>query len=101
MKTGEVIKRIMRERGVSQSDICRLCNVQNSLVSDLLNGRRGSFSLETLKRLSVGLNVSCDELIFGNKTWDDLSYINTVRKFEEAGFSKEWMLELLELLRRR
>jgi len=100
MKIGETILRVMKERGLKQAEIARLCGITSGVVNDLIKGRRDSVSLETLKQIAVGLEVSADELLFGRQSYDDLGYIYLVKKFEAEGISREQLWDFLEWIRK-
>ena len=58
---GEAIRRIRRERGVSQKDMARALNVSAAYLSALENGRRGQPGFDFLQRVAGYLNIIWDE----------------------------------------
>ena len=58
---GEAIRRIRRERGVSQKDMARALNVSAAYLSALENGKRGQPGFDFLQRVAGYLNIIWDE----------------------------------------
>ena len=50
---GEAIRRIRRERGVSQKDMARALNVSAAYLSALENGKRGQPGFDFLQRVAA------------------------------------------------
>ncbi|MCG8400276.1 MAG: helix-turn-helix transcriptional regulator [Firmicutes bacterium] len=100
MKAIERLRQIMHERGLTQADVARMCDIHTSLMNEIYHGKRKTLGMNTLIKLSRGLGVSIDNLVFGEQSRDDIEYINLVREFEERGISIEHMKEFLEWLRK-
>ena len=100
MKAIEQLRALMRERGLTQADVARMCNIHTSLMNDIYHGKRQTLGMSTLTKLSRGLNVSLDYLVFGEASRDDIEYMNLVRGFESEGVSREHLKEFLEWLKK-
>lgn len=95
----EVTKRlleIMRERNLTQADVCRLTKVQPSVMCKLVAGERKQVSAKTIKQLAVGLGVNVMEFYVGKPVIDDTEYVLLVKKLVAAGITKERLEELAE-----
>ena len=58
---GEAIRRIRRERGISQKDMARALHVSAAYLSALENGKRGRPGFDFLQRVAGYLNIIWDE----------------------------------------
>ncbi len=58
---GEAIRRIRRERGISQKDMALALNVSAAYLSALENGKRGRPGFDFLQRVAGYLNIIWDE----------------------------------------
>ena len=58
---GEAIRRIRRERGLSQKDMAKALNVSPAYLSALENGKRGQPGFDFLQRVAGYLNIIWDE----------------------------------------
>ena len=58
---GEAIRRIRRERGISQKDMARALNVSAAYLSALENGKRGQPGFDFLQRVAGYFNIIWDE----------------------------------------
>lgn len=58
---GEAIRRIRRERGISQKEMARALNVSAAYLSALENGKRGRPGFDFLQRVAGYLNIIWDE----------------------------------------
>ena len=61
-RVAEGLRRIRRERGLTQTQIARLAGVTPAAISQVESGRR-SLSLDSIVPLCEGLDVSVDELL--------------------------------------
>ena len=77
IQIGERIK-IARERvKLTQEQLAEYVDVSSQYISDAERGVVG-VSLSTLKKICIVLQVSSDELLFGNENEDELSGIRNV-----------------------
>jgi transcriptional regulator with XRE-family HTH domain len=58
---GEAIRKIRRQRGISQKDMARALNVSAAYLSALENGKRGQPGFDFLQRVAGYLNIIWDE----------------------------------------
>lgn len=58
---GEAIRKIRRERGISQKDMARALNVSAAYLSALENGKRGRPGFDFLQRVAGYFNIIWDE----------------------------------------
>ncbi|MBX9456996.1 MAG: helix-turn-helix domain-containing protein [Rhizobium sp.] len=58
---GEAIRKIRRERGISQKEMARALNVSAAYLSALENGKRGRPGFDFLQRVAGYLNIIWDE----------------------------------------
>ncbi|MGV3548198.1 helix-turn-helix domain-containing protein [Rhizobium sp.] len=58
---GEAIRKIRRERGISQKDMAKALNVSAAYLSALENGKRGQPGFDFLQRVAGYLNIIWDE----------------------------------------
>lgn len=58
---GEAIRKIRRERGISQKDMARALNVSAAYLSALENGKRGQPGFDFLQRVAGYLNIIWDD----------------------------------------
>lgn len=61
-KLGTNLKRLRKEKSMSQGDIARALKVARSFVSDIENGKRNP-TLSTIAKLAAAINVSTDQLL--------------------------------------
>ena len=61
-KLGKNLKRIRKEKGITQGDIVRNLGVSRSFVSNIENGKTNP-TLATITKLAKSLGVSSDELL--------------------------------------
>lgn len=62
IKLGENIRRIRKEKGMSQIELCRKLEVDRAYMSNVENGKKNP-TLATIEKIAKALNVSLDELI--------------------------------------
>ena len=58
---GEAVRRIRRERGITQKDMARGLGVSAAYLSALENGKRGQPGFDFLQRVAGYLNIIWDE----------------------------------------
>jgi transcriptional regulator with XRE-family HTH domain len=61
MKTDKMIKRWMRERGMSQRELARIAGIHESMISRFLNGTR-FLGVRPLLKLAKAMGVSVEAL---------------------------------------
>lgn len=61
-KLGSNLKRIRKEKGISQGDIGRELKVSRGFISTIENGKTNP-TLSTISKLAKALGVSSDELL--------------------------------------
>ena len=61
-KLGQNIKRIRRNRKMSQGDICRKLDMDRSYMSAIEGGKK-NITIQQLERLAQALGVSVDKLL--------------------------------------
>ncbi|KPV93620.1 transcriptional repressor DicA [Pseudoalteromonas sp. P1-9] len=99
MTISENLKTLRTKKGFTQGKLSEKANVELAQISRI---ERGTVQpkLETIKKLSLALNCSSDELIFDNKSEDGdeklKRLINGVCKMPEE--KKQIAIELLEAL---
>ncbi len=86
VKVGSLIKKLLKERNMTQEQLANTLNISKSAVSQNLNGK-SSFDIQNLIRISELFNISLDELI-SQKSGGDRSivseYERLVKKDVEA-----------------
>ena len=58
---GEAVRRIRRQRGVTQKEMAKALNVSPAYLSALENGKRGKPGFDFLQRVAGYLNIIWDE----------------------------------------
>lgn len=61
MRFGRAIRKLRRERNISQEKLADLCTMHRTYISDVELGKR-NVSLENISRIACALNVSITEL---------------------------------------
>lgn len=61
MRFGRAIRKLRRERDISQEKLADLCTLHRTYISDVELGKR-NVSLENISRIACALNVSITEL---------------------------------------
>ena len=82
MTLGEKIKRVRKEKGLSQYTLEKKTGVNAKLLSKYETGRIIP-TADTLKRIAEGLQISADYLIFDNAPKDGLSQLKDLELFEK------------------
>lgn len=52
-----------QEKGISQNQLAKLCNVPQSVISDIESGKTKAPRIDTLQAIAAALGVTVDELI--------------------------------------
>lgn len=60
---GDVIKKLIEEKNTTAYMVAKKGKISNSYLSDLLNNKRKNPSIDALKKIADGLDVSVQELI--------------------------------------
>ena len=93
-KIGGFLKLLRKERGLTQEQASELCDITPSYYGNIERGDK-KMSLETLARISKGLCVSTDQLIFGcgEKTEEDdiLHLLSQIRNQEDEVQYKKYL----------
>ena len=61
-KLGRNLKRIRKEKGISQGDIVRSLGMDRAFISNIENGKTNP-TLATIAKLAKAIGVSTDELL--------------------------------------
>ncbi len=61
MRFGRAIRKLRRERNISQEKLADLCTLHRTYISDVELGKR-NVSLENISKIAVALNISITEL---------------------------------------
>ena len=61
---GQRIREVRKKKGLTQEQVSELCDITPSFYGNIERGDK-KMCLETLAKLSKGLGVSTDQLIFG------------------------------------
>ena len=61
-RLGENLRRIRKEKGMTQEDICDALGLDRGYISSIENGKRNP-TLSTLKKLADALKVHVEELL--------------------------------------
>ena len=61
MRFGRAIRKLRRERNISQEKLADLCTLHRTYISDVELGKR-NVSLENISRIACALNVTITEL---------------------------------------
>lgn len=57
------IKKLRKEKGLSQEKLARLADVANNTIIKIEAGKNQNPTLDTLKKIAKALEISIDELI--------------------------------------
>lgn len=58
-----MISDVRTERGLSQNQLAKMCNVPQSVISDIESGKTKAPRIDTLQAIAAALGVTIDELI--------------------------------------
>ncbi|MCE3398542.1 helix-turn-helix domain-containing protein, partial [Staphylococcus aureus] len=72
MNIGDNIKKIRKEKKLSQSDLAASLEISQSYLSDLENNRK-NIGIKTVEKIAKKLDVTTSYLISGNKMLSDLT----------------------------
>lgn len=72
MNIGDNIKKIRKEKKLSQSDLAASLEISQSYLSDLENNRK-NLGIKTVEKIAKKLDVTTSYLISGNKMLSDLT----------------------------
>ena len=61
---GQRIKKIRKERGLTQEEAAECCDITPSFYGNIERGDK-KMSVETLAKIAIGLSASSDYLLFG------------------------------------
>lgn len=67
---GSRVKFLRKQLGISQLELSLRAGVSKNYICDLEKGRRNP-SLETMERISLGLNISLEELMKGLQSFEE------------------------------
>lgn len=62
-KIAENLKRLKREKGLSQSDLCKKTSLAYHTIAKIETGATPDPRINTLKKIANALNVSLDALV--------------------------------------
>lgn len=80
--TGERIKQLRKQKGLTQKEFCERINAKQSKISYIERGTNEP-GIEIIKTICKAFNISADWLLFGDKDED------TTNKPPEKNFSKQ------------
>ncbi|EGQ1765558.1 helix-turn-helix transcriptional regulator [Staphylococcus pseudintermedius] len=85
MNIGDNIKKIRKEKNITQSQLARSLEISQSYLSDLENNRK-NLGIKTIEKIAKKLNVSVAYLTSGNKMLGDLTDDEINEQFSELRF---------------
>lgn len=85
MNIGDNIKKIRKEKKVTQSELASSLKISQSYLSDLENNRK-NLGIKTIEKIAKKLNVSVAYLTSGNKMLSDLTEDEINEQFSELRF---------------
>ncbi len=57
MNFGDKLKKILKEKDMSQSDLAKMLNIKHPVISRWIKGRSNNPKMETIEKLAEGLNI--------------------------------------------
>ena len=75
VEMGGRIRHLRREQGMTQEVLAERCGISVPFLGHIERGTR-KMSLETLAGIPGALTVSADELLFGERSFDDIAAIS-------------------------
>ena len=87
---GHRIREVRKKRGLTQEQASELCDITLSFYGNIERGDK-KMSLETLAKISKGLSISADQLLFGKDEdgeTEALQIIAQIRKRDERQYKK-------------
>lgn len=85
MNIGDNIKKIRKEKNITQSQLASSLEISQSYLSDLENNRK-NLGIKTIEKIAKKLNVSVAYLTSGNKMLGDLTDDEKKDQFSELRF---------------
>ncbi|TRL62248.1 helix-turn-helix transcriptional regulator [Staphylococcus hominis] len=85
MNIGDNIKKIRKEKKITQSELASSLQISQSYLSDLENNRK-NLGIKTIEKIAKKLNVSVAYLTSGNKMLSDLTEDEINEQFSELRF---------------
>ncbi|HFQ1319763.1 helix-turn-helix domain-containing protein [Staphylococcus borealis] len=85
MNIGDNIKKIRKEKKITQSELASSLKISQSYLSDLENNRK-NLGIKTIEKIAKKLNVSVAYLTSGNKMLSDLTEDEINEQFSELRF---------------
>lgn len=61
MEFNEILKQLLEDKGLKQADLCRLAQIQTSLMSEYVSGKK-SPTLKNAIQIADALQISLDKL---------------------------------------
>lgn len=58
-----MLSEVRTEKGMSQNQLAKMCNVPQSVISDIESGKTKAPRIDTLQAIAAALGVTIDELI--------------------------------------
>lgn len=97
-----ILKEIMKEKGLNVADVARLCKLSDSTVRGIITRNQKSTALEVAFKLSKGLNVSLERLngmtVIGEKEKTSTIWNNRIKeRRNKLGISISEMAEKLNI----
>lgn len=83
-KVGELIKRLLKERDMSQEDLAKELSITKSAVSQNLNGK-SSFDIQNLIAISKLFDISMEDLLVQESSSDGKTMISEYEKLVKKG----------------
>ncbi len=106
MSTPENIKRIRKEKGLTQKELGELCGMADSAIRRYESGRANP-KIETLKKIAIALDVSVSDLRddffdFKDKVISDSAALRAAQKHGSGdwlfkGLLKKYLIEELDM----
>lgn len=83
---GKRIKKLRSERNYSRVEFAKRTNISYKFLGEIETGKKG-FSADTLVKMAQELNVSCDDIVFGDmerdKNENTEKLISRIKKMNE------------------
>lgn len=81
---GRRIRAARKRRGLTQEQASERCDITPSFYGNIERGDK-KMSVETLVKISRGLSVSVDQLLFGEVTDEEQSAMRVIAQVKEKG----------------
>jgi transcriptional regulator with XRE-family HTH domain len=59
---GEYLDRVMRQKNLTSKQVASKCSITNSYISRMMKGKAGNLSVDTIVKLSKGLEIDPHEV---------------------------------------